>query len=214
VTTFAIPLPGETMYFGERGAPAVIVIHDWFGRLPWLEDVAAAIAAEGFLVAVPDFYGGLATTDSETAADLMETLDLDQVMGLLDQLVVDTRASGSKAVGEVGFSFGGWMALFHAQSGAVDAVVAYYAGLLERHHNIIPCPVLLQHAEVDGWELGGAPGEFVNRLAEHGTPVTHFSYLATEHHFANMNIPAHADGRAAALALARTRAFLSRHLQD
>jgi carboxymethylenebutenolidase len=46
------------------------------------------------------------------------------------------------------------------------------------------------------------------------TPVTVFTYLGTEHSFANASVPATLDTRAAALAFARTASFLARHLGD
>src|SRR3712207_7619567 len=43
-------------------------------------------------------------------------------------------------------------ALAHAQTGAVDAVVAYYATLGPETAAVLPCPVMLHFAEVDEWE--------------------------------------------------------------
>ena len=34
---------GETVYLGEQGAPLVLVVHDRFGRLPWLTDFAQGL---------------------------------------------------------------------------------------------------------------------------------------------------------------------------
>lgn len=204
----------ETEYYGPTGSPLVIILHDWFGRQPWLEKVALQLAGEGLQVAVPDFFDGqLASTDDEARA-LIADIDIAEVLDSIDDIVDEARLYGTEKIGSVGFSTGGWLALLHAQGGEVDAVVAYYASLDERHHGVIPCPVLLQHAEVDDWEYGGDPAAFLARLADHGTPTSRFSYLTTRHHFANSSVPVATDPQAAALAMARTAAFLSARLLE
>ena len=203
----------ETEYYGPTGAPLVIVLHDWFGRLPWLEKVALQLASEGLQVAMPDFLDGRTTTDPQVAREFIQNVDIASALTLLDDIIDEARLYGTSRVGELGFSTGGWLALVHAQGGEVDSVVAYYASIAEKHHGIIPCPVLLQYAETDHWEYGGDPQAFTDRLAEHGTPTTRFSYLETNHHFANANVMG-SSPQAAALALARTSAFFAAQLID
>jgi carboxymethylenebutenolidase len=209
-----VPSPGVPLFFGEPGAPVVVIVHDWYGRLPWLEPFATAIAGKGFRVVVPDLYGGFCTVDAATAAELMGELDVKTALGILDDVIDVERASGSAKVGLVGLSLGGWLALLHAQAGTPDAVVSYYSTLGETDHGVIPSPVLLHFAETDEWEPGADEESFIRRLNEHGTPVTTHRYLGTVHGFANGSVPATADTRAAALAFARTVVFLEKHLTD
>lgn len=209
-----IPSPGVPLYYGLPGSPLIVVAHDWYGRLPWLDSFADALAAQGFRVVVPDFYDGVATVDIDSAAELRTGLDPGAALGIIDEIVAEAHLEGSGRVGIVGFSMGGWLALLHAQGGDADAVVAYYATLGLEEHGIIPCPVLLHLAENDGWNPGSEPDSFVARLEDHGTPVTEFSYLGTEHSFANANIQASIDVRAAALAFARTASFFDKHLAE
>lgn len=206
-----IESPGETLYFGPQDAPLVVVLHDWFGRLPWLEQFIVPLLDEGFQVAIPDFYDGFATDDIETARGHLQYVDIAAALSLIDEVIEEARLYGAPKIATLGFSTGGWLALVHAQGGEVDAVVAYYASVAERHHSIIPCPVLLQYAESDVWEYGGDPQSFFERLAEHGTPVTHVDYVGTLHHFANAAVP-ESEPRAAALAQARAARFLAAHL--
>jgi len=213
MSTVPIEQPGDTLYFGEQGGPLVVLVHDWFGRLPWLSEYARTLVAEGFQVAIPDFYDGFGTLDVETARGQMQHLDIGAALQVIDDVIDEARLYGTKRIGTLGFSTGGWLALVHAQGGEVDAVAAYYASVAERHHSIIPCPVLLQYAESDEWEYGGEPQEFFDRLGEHGTPVTHFSYFGTLHHFANPAVPEF-DPHAAALAKARAASFLAAQLDD
>ena len=209
-----IPSPGVALYYGLAGSPLIIIAHDWYGRLPWLDPYAQALASQGYRVVVPDFYGGFATVDAESAASLRDGLDTGVALELIDDLVAEARLEGSTRVGTIGFSMGGWLALLHAQGGDADAVVAYYATLGVEEHGIIPCPVLLNLAENDEFTPGDEPESFVARLEDHGTPVTEFIYLGTGHSFANASIGAALDNRAAALAFARTASFFDKHLVD
>lgn len=204
----------DTEYYGQTGTPLVVVLHDGFGRLPWLEGVAQELVREGLQVAVPDFFEGRTALDEAGARILTETIDIAAALAVIDDIVDEARLYGTEKVGELGFSAGGWLALLHAQGGEVDAVTAYYASISETHHGIIPCPLLLQYAEIDDWEYGGDTESFWARLEDHGTPVSHFSYVATRHHFANASIRETTEPNAAALALARTSAFFAAHLFD
>lgn len=210
----AIPSPGVPLYYGEPGSPLIILVHDWYGRLPWLENYATGLEHQGYRVVVPDLYAGVATTDETTAEELMNELDVATSLALLDDVIRVARAEGSERIGVIGFSMGGWLTLLHAQGGAADAVVAYYATLGTSHHGVIPCPVLLQFAENDEWDDGEDPESFIGRLKDHGTPVTEYSYVGTVHSFANATIVDKADVNAAALAFARTATFLEKHLAD
>lgn len=210
-----IPEPGETLWYGERGDDIVVVLHDWFGRMPSLEPFATALTSRRFRVAVPDLYDGVCTTDPATASGFMRDLDVATVLGLIDEAIVDARADNPDArVGVVGFSMGGWLAMLHAQGGASDAVVAYYATLHPSQHGVIPAPVLLHWAERDEWREGEDPESFVDRLKEHGTPTSQHTYLGTVHTFANASFRDKLDAQAAALAFARTAVFLEGHLHD
>lgn len=209
-----IPSPGESLFYGEPGNPAVVVLHDSYGRLPWLVPYAEALASRGFRVAVPDLYAGVCTIDDDTAQELAGNLDIGTALAEIDDAMVEAQHTGTERVGLVGFSLGGWLALLHAQAGAADAVVAHYASLGPRDHGVIPCPVLLQWAETDDWEEGEDPEAFVARLKDHGTPVTQHGYLGTTHSFANASVTAHLDQQAAALAFARTAVFLESNLID
>jgi carboxymethylenebutenolidase len=208
-TRFRIESPGETLDFGEAGRPTVIVSHDWFGRLPGLTTFAETLVMEGFRVLVPDHYDGWATTDPGEAGALMAALDTDDALNRLDSLIASVAPA---RVALLGFSLGGRLSIMSASRGGVDALVAYYGSATVSEHGIIPCPVLLQLAEIDDWATGRDPVELIARLRGDGTSVTHFTYAAAHHGFANEQNTAAYDRHAAALAFARTVAFLNLHL--
>jgi carboxymethylenebutenolidase len=207
-----IPSPGAPVFVGEGGNPLVVLVHDHFGRLPGLVSLADSFAREGFYVAIPDLYNGVATTSTNDAEQLVNDLDVSITLAKIDDVIADSQAEGSQTVGVVGFGVGGWLGLRHAQGGAVDAVVAYYASLSPDNHGVIPAPVRLHYAERETWGPDEEPADFIERLQEHGTPVSDYIYLGTEHSFANSDIPGSYNARAAELANQRTIRFLLSHL--
>lgn len=209
-----IPSPGIPVFFGTPGDPVVVVVHDIYGRLPGIISFAEALATRGLRVAVVDLYDGVCTVDTAAAKGLMARLDIGTALAEIDDAIAAAQDTGDEKVALVGFSLGGWLSLLHAQAGAADAVVAYYASLAAEDHGVIPAPVLLHWAETDEWDEGEEPEPFVSRLKDHGTPVTQHSYIGTRHSFANASLPGKVDAQAAALAFARSAVFLERHLKE
>lgn len=208
-----IDSPGWSLEYGVPGHPLVVVVHDWYGRLPWVTRFAESLSGFGFRVVVPDLYNGVATTDAKTARQLRSELDLALCLAVIDDAILEARLQGSERVGVVGFSVGAWLALLHAQGGAADAVVGYYGSLDSAEHGVTPCPVLLHLAEVDQWPAGGDPATLVAHLKDHGTPVTEYTYSGTRHSFANESIEKAWDPAVAALSFERTVGFLNEHLR-
>jgi carboxymethylenebutenolidase len=207
-----IPSPGETLMFGEIGAPLVVLVHDTYGRLPWLLEYGGALARVGFRIAVPDLFDGWATVDRGTAADLAARAG--DPVDVLRETVVSERSLGSPRAAALGFGWGGAAALRLAQAGSTDAVVAYDATLGDEEHALLPCPVLLQYAERVDWPAGSGPHAFAARLADDGTPVSTHEYVAVQPGFANASVREQFDPNAAALAFARAARFLEDYLLD
>ena len=209
-----IPSPGWPLMFGTEGQPAVVLVHDDYGRLPYLEAYATALSKQGFFVVVPDLFNGVAAVDPDGVALLRSRLDEGFAIATLADAIALGRSSGAARVGLIGMGVGGWLALRSAQEGAVDAVVAYYAGLAESEGGIVPCPVALHFSEYDDWGSGLTADLFVSRLKEVGTPVTRHNYIGTSTYFANATISAALDKNAAALAFARSTYFMQGQLLD
>jgi carboxymethylenebutenolidase len=209
-----IDSPGWSLEYGEPGHPLVVVVHDWYGRLPWLADYARELSTHGFRVVVPDLYNGVATTDIATASELRDELDVALCLAVIDDAILEAQTQGTKRVGVVGFSVGAWLALLHAQGGSADATVAYYGSLASSEHGVTPCPVLLHLAEIDEWSPDSNPDTLVLHLRDHGTPVIQHVYPGAKHSFANRAIASTWNPDAAALAFGRTVTFLAEHLRD
>ncbi|RFA17451.1 hypothetical protein B7R22_00125 [Subtercola boreus] len=216
-----IPSPGWPLTFGTPGNPCVVIVHDRFGRLPYLESYATALANRGFFVVVPDLFNGLATIDGPSADELRGGLDLGFALATLDDAIelgrggsAATSTSAGAKVGILGFEVGGWLGLQAGQAGSADAVVSYAGGLAESESGILPCPVLLNYSDLGEWGTGTEADQFVSRLKEMGTPVTRHTYIGTNDIFANATLIERLDKNAAALAFARSTNFLQEQLTD
>jgi len=132
-----IPSPGIPLVFGETGAPVVVVVHDEFGRLPWLTPYAEALASRGgFRVIVPDLYNGVATDDDDQADILLEQLSGTDARAAVIGEIDAAHADGSPRAGIVGFSMGGGLALQVAQAGVDDFFDTAEFGAPEPDHGL------------------------------------------------------------------------------
>ncbi|TFD51017.1 alpha/beta fold hydrolase [Cryobacterium frigoriphilum] len=205
----SIAFRGTTLEYGTPGQPLVILLHDWYGRLSGMEDYGIPLAQRGFHVLVPDLFNGWAATSAADAAILLGRLTPSAALGTISELVHSGRTYGAPRVGLVGFSVGGWLALLMAQSGNLDAVVAYDAVLNNREPGVLPCPVQLHFAGVNGPD----PESFVARLLADGTTLERFDDFTAARSFASTSIPT-LTTQSDALAFARTTQFLERYLLD
>lgn len=221
-----IPSPGWPLTFGEPGNATVVLVHDRFGRLPYLESYAAALATRNFYVVVPDLFNGLATIDEPSADELAGGMDPGFAQATLDDAIELGRNHGfenepaagihsaNAKVGIIGFELGGRLGLQAAQAGIADAVVSYAGGLSENESGIVPCPVLLNFSDSGRWGTGTEADAFVSRLKEMGTPVMRHTYLGTNDIFANATLVERLNKNAAALAFARSTNFLLEQLAE
>ena len=109
------------------GAPAVVVIQEWWGLNDQIRGVADRLANAGYLALVPDLYRGKSTVEKEQAHHLMTGLNFgdaaaQDVRGAIQYL--KTRAA---KVGCVGFCMGGALTLLAAANvPELDAAVTWY----------------------------------------------------------------------------------------
>src|SRR5687768_6252181 len=102
----------------DQGAGlGLVVIQEWWGLVPHIEDVCDRFAAEGFTALAPDLYRGESASEPDEAGKLMMAMNLEQAArdlgGAVDFLGAsdDVRGHG---VGVVGFCMGGGLALMLA----------------------------------------------------------------------------------------------------
>ena len=118
--------------------PGVIVLQEWWGLVPHIEEVCDRFAAEGFTALAPDLYHGESTTSPDDAGKLMMALNIDQTeqdLAGATRFLLDHDGVSSKVLGSVGFCMGGQLSLFAAtKNPSIKACVVYY-GI---HPNVKP----------------------------------------------------------------------------
>ena len=71
---------------GNGPWPTLIVIHEWTGLIPYVEDVSRRLAREGYLALAPDLYSGdpdrasFEYDDMEEAGELNRAPDIDEAL--------------------------------------------------------------------------------------------------------------------------------------
>jgi carboxymethylenebutenolidase len=176
---------GESIEFASNGGTAsgylaspstgtgtpLVVIQEWWGLVPHIEDVCDRFAAEGFLALAPDLYRGEKTVEPDEAGKLMMAMNLDQAAkdlgGAVDE--VSTRADGA-TVGVTGFCMGGGLAMVVAtqRPDKVKACVPWYGiipwAAVQPDWSALDAPVLGHFAENDGFFTPDAVRELEEKL--------------------------------------------------
>ncbi|MCC6525956.1 MAG: dienelactone hydrolase family protein [Polyangiaceae bacterium] len=199
-------------------APAVLVVHEWWGLNADIEGLAERLAAEGFVALAVDLYGGRSTTEGAVAMQLAQELRSADAMahlaGAAAWLRADPRTNGK--VGITGFCLGGAMALAAAfQVPGLGAAVPFYGnprGELVDFAAKTP-PIQGHYAAVDGFvdvERTRTIAEGVR--AAGGVMELHVYPPPAGHAFMRASDPAVYHAASAALAWGRAVAFLRQHL--
>ena len=121
-------LPG---YLAEpaqpNGAPAVVVIQEWWGLNDQIRGVADRLTHAGYLALVPDLYRGKITVEEEEAHHLMTGLNFGDAATQDVRGAVQYLKGRAAKVGCVGFCMGGALTLLaSANVPELDAAVTWY----------------------------------------------------------------------------------------
>ena len=179
----------------SAGGPGVVVIQEWWGLVPHIEQVADRFAAEGFVALAPDIYHGETTTSPDQAGKLMMALKIGEtekdLAGAIGYLRQQQGVAGAK-VGTVGFCMGGALSLFAAsRNPEVGACVVFYGG----HPNVKPdlpalqAPVLGLWAGKDGFVTPQIVADLDRQLTELGKRHEFHTYPNAQHAFSTTRVP-------------------------
>ncbi|MCW1843590.1 dienelactone hydrolase family protein [Prosthecomicrobium hirschii] len=208
--TGSLAIPG-----GSGKAPAVVIVHEWWGLNDQIKAVAAEMAQQGFLVLAVDLFGKVAE-DSETARTLVQALDPAAATAGLTAAVAFLRRHerSTGKVATMGWCFGGGWALNTAIATPVEATVVYYGNVKKTAAELKPLkgPVLGHFGTLDKSINADMVAGFEKSMREAGKAdiLTVYWYEA-DHAFANPT-GARYDAEDAALAWERTLFFLRKHL--
>jgi carboxymethylenebutenolidase len=109
------------------GAPAIVVIQEWWGINGQIRGVANRLANAGYLALVPDLYRGKSTAEQEEAHHLMTGLNFGDAASQDIRGAVQYLKARSGKVGVTGFCMGGALTLLAACSAPeIDAAVVWY----------------------------------------------------------------------------------------
>ncbi len=118
-------------YGPENAAAGVLIVHDWWGVLPYNKAWAERLADLGYRALVVDLYDGERARTAEHAGEMMRELDQDVADAKL-AAALDHLKQGGRSLATLGWSLGGRQALAAAllDPGAVRAVVMFYCRML------------------------------------------------------------------------------------
>ncbi len=203
---------------GPQGGPGVILVQEWWGLVGHIKDVADRLAAEGFTVLAPDFYGGKSTAEPDEAGSLMMALNVDEAAKLIlasVDFLKGNESCGGRGVGVIGFCMGGQLALFAAcLTDDIKACVNFY-GI---HPNVQPdlsalkAPLLGLFAEHDDYASPQTVSMLSEKLTELGREHEFKTYNGVHHAFFNDDRPIVYNADAAADAWQRVLKHLELYL--
>jgi carboxymethylenebutenolidase len=198
-------------YLANGGGPGVIVIQEWWGLVPHIEDVADRYAAAGFTALAPDLYHGESSSEPDGAGRLMMGLNLAQaakdLSGAVDFLQSQT---GRQKVGVVGYCMGGGLTMVLAcqRPDAVAAAAPYYGVIpwpsAQPDWSKLEAKVIGEYAELDDFAGPETVQALEAQLKSLGKDATLHIHAAAHHAFFNDARPEVFDASVAKIAFDRT----------
>jgi len=114
--------------------PGIVLIQEWWGIEPHIRDLAQKLAAEGFIVGVPDLFHGKIATEPNDAQKMVMMISSNvdraarEIIGALDTLKAMPNVEPKK-LGLMGFCVGGFLTYVVASRYPhLGAVVPFYGG--------------------------------------------------------------------------------------
>src|SRR5262249_8416314 len=109
-------------------APAILLIHGWWGLHEQIKSVPAALADQGYVALAADLYDGKVTTDPGEAQALAQAMDPAKATDILASWIdwLKGHGGGNGKVATIGWCFGGGWSLNASLAAPVDATVIYF----------------------------------------------------------------------------------------
>lgn len=200
--------------------PAVVVIQEWWGLVPHIEDLVERFAKAGFVAIAPDLYHGKTTKSPDEAGKMLMELDADraqqEIAGAGAYLLKRPECT-SKTYGVVGFCMGGALAQYDAtkDSANVGAAVSFYGGFrkVSMQWDNLRAPLFLIYGENDKGVPAEQGRELEKILQQKGKNVTLKVYPNADHAFFNDTRPQVYNEQAANDAWRRVLEFFRTHVK-
>jgi len=220
--TVSIPVPGGgaangTLALPEAdNAPAILLVHEWWGLNDQIKAVAAEYARLGFVAFAIDLFDAEPATTAEGAMSLIRGLDSSAATAKLAAAVAWLRdhERGNGKVGTIGWCFGGGWSLNASLAAPVDATVIYYGNVKKSAAELaaLQGPVLGNFGTLDGNINQAMVSGFEAAMGEAGkADMLTVHWYEADHGFANPT-SARYDAEDTSLAWDRTLEFLRENL--
>jgi carboxymethylenebutenolidase len=206
---FAVPSSG-------RG-PGVVVIQEWWGLVPHIDELVNRFADAGFVALAPDLFHGATTTEPDEAMRMMMALAMDgaakDIAGAA-RFLFESDPTNGNGIGSVGFCMGGSLALWSATlAPQLTTAVGFYPAvpwdrMSPQWPNYAGKAAMLHCSEEDGTSAAVGIRQAKNAIESAGGTVEVFDYPGTHHAFFNDDRPEVYNATASEQAWARTTAFL------
>jgi carboxymethylenebutenolidase len=177
-------------YVAGKG-PGVVVIQEWWGLVPHIEDIVDRFAGEGFSAIAPDLYHGATASSPDEAGRMLMELDADRAekeIAAAGAYLLNRPECTSKKYGVVGFCMGGALAQYAAtKESNAGAAVSFYGGFkkVASDWKNLSAPILLIYAEEDQGVRAEQGRALAKQLEEMGKDVQVIAYPNVNHAFFN-----------------------------
>jgi carboxymethylenebutenolidase len=204
---------------GKGPFPALVVIHEWWGLVPWVKEQASKLADQGYVTLAVDLYRGKSASDPEVAHELMRGLPEDRanrdLLAAVQFLKAQKNVKRDK-IGSIGWCMGGGYSLDLAIADpALAADVINYGHLATDPARLqqIHAPILGLFGAQDKGIPPADVRKFEQELKASGKKVEVVIYPDAGHAFENPNNKGGYRAEDAADAWKRTVEFLAATLK-
>ena len=127
----ANPVRGALALPDADNAPAILLVHEWWGLNDQIKAVTAEFARLGFIAFAVDLFDTEPASDLQEAMDLVQGLDAEtattKLVTAIEWLAAHEKGNGKVAT--IGWCFGGGWSLAASLATPVDATVIYYGNV-------------------------------------------------------------------------------------
>lgn len=175
--------------------PAVVVIQEWWGLVPHIQDLVERFAREGFVAIAPDLYHGKTTKSPDEAGKMLMELDAERALSEISgagAYLLQRPECSSKTYGVIGFCMGGALAKYTGTKDKnVSATVSFYGGFKKVDYDWpnMSDAVMLVAGENDRGVPATGERELGEKLKSMGKKVEVHTYPGADHAFFNDTRP-------------------------
>jgi carboxymethylenebutenolidase len=200
--------------------PGILVLHAWWGLNDFFRGFCDRLAQEGFVVMAPDLFGGIIARSIEEAEQHQSRWNEEQevppiILSAIDDLTKHPAIAG-RGLGVIGFSLGGYWALWLAQKKPelIRAVALFYGTNGGGGDFRQSTAAYIGHfAERDPYESQAVIQELEKNLKSANCPTSFYMYPGAGHWFFEKDRQDNYQAKAAQMAWDRTLAFLNDNLR-